>query len=253
MPLGMGRSMDSLSAWLVTALACFLVGLSKGGLGGMIGIFITAMISLVLPAEKVIGQVLPLLMIGDVFAVAAHWGEWDRRLVMRLIPGALVGVGASTYLLGTISGEDLRVALGVIVLLFVGYKLLEGRLLRRIDFEPRRIHGWLAGILSGITSTLAHGGGPPVNIFLLIQNLKPQTLVASAALYFLVLNWLKVPSYLLAGAFDWGLIRSTTWFMPLIPVGVWAGKWFVRRVDRVCFERALILLLGVSGIFLLAR
>jgi uncharacterized membrane protein YfcA len=245
--------MDSLSTWLVTALACFLVGLSKGGLGGMISVFITAMMSLVLPAEKVIGQVLPFLIVGDAFAVAAHWKQWDRRLVMRLIPGALVGVGIATYLLGTISGEGLRIALGVIVLLFVVYKLLEGRLLRRIDFKPRQIHGWIAGIISGITTTLAHGGGPPVSIYLIIQSLQPQVFAATAALYFMILNWIKVPSYLLTGSFDWGLIRPTLWLIPLIPFGVWVGKWLVRRVDRGFFERAIVLLLGVTGIFLLAR
>jgi uncharacterized membrane protein YfcA len=244
---------EALVPIVVTGLAAFLVGLSKGGLGSMIGVFITAMMSLVLPAEKVIGLVLPLLMVGDVFAVVAHWKQWDRGLVLQLIPGALVGVGMATYLLETISGDGLRLALGVIVLLFVVYKLLEGRLLRGFRYRPKRIHGWAAGIVSGITSTLAHGGGPPVSMFLIVQNLRPETFVATAALYFMVLNWIKVPSYALSGLFDWELIRGSIWVLPLLPLGVWVGKRIVLRVERVYFERAILILLGVSGVFLFLR
>ena len=219
----------------------------------MIGVFITAMMALVLPAEKVIGLALPILIVGDVFAVAAHWKKWDKRLVALLIPGALIGVSIATYFLRTISGDGLRIALAVIVLIFVLYKILEGRLFRDVAYQPKRSHGWLAGIVSGITSTLAHGGGPPVSMYLFVQKLPPEVYVGSAALYFMVLNWIKVPSYLLAGAFDAEMIRSTLWLMPLLPLGVWAGKKLVGQVDRTRFERVIIILLGLSGLFLLIR
>ncbi|TFH37581.1 MAG: sulfite exporter TauE/SafE family protein [Anaerolineales bacterium] len=238
---------------VVTGLAAFLVGLGKGGLGGMIGALITAMMALVLPPEKVIGLVLPLLMVGDVFAVAVHWGKWDRSLILQLVPGGILGVLLATSLLYRISGEGLRTALGLIVLLFVVYKLFEGRLLPQSDFQPRRYHGWLAGVVSGITSTLAHGGGPPVSIFLVIQSMQPQKFAATAALYLFILNWMKVPSYFFAGLFDWGLIRSDLWAIPLVPLGVWSGKWLVGRIGRTSFERLIVLLLGISGILLLLR
>jgi len=237
--------------WVITGLAAFLVGLGKGGLGGMVGALTTAMMALVLPTEKVIGLVLPMLMVGDVFAVAAHWRKWDRDLILQLIPSAILGVALATYLLRMISGEGLRVVLGLIVLFFVVYKLLEGRLLRQLEYQPKRYHGWVAGIVSGVTSTLAHGGGPPVSIFLVIQSLKPETFAATAAFYLFVLNWMKVPSYWVAGLFDWGLIRSVLWVLPLIPLGVWIGKWLVQRVGRKTFERVILLLLAVSGVLLL--
>ena len=134
----------------------------------MVGAVTTAMIALVLPPEKVIGLVLPLLMVGDIFAVAAHLRQWDRGLILQLVPSTILGVTLATYLLYRVSGEGLRLALGLIVLVFVAYKLLEGTLLRAFRHQPRRYHGWLAGITSGITSTLAHGGGPPISIFLII-------------------------------------------------------------------------------------
>ena len=237
--------------WVITGLAAFLVGLGKGGLGGMVGALTTAMMALVLPPEKVIGLVLPMLMVGDVFAVAAHWRRWDRDLILQLVPSAILGVLLSTYFLYQITGESLRLILGVIVLVFVIYKLLEGRLLRQLDYRPKRHHGWVAGVVSGITSTLAHGGGPPLSIFLVIQDLKPETFAATAAFFFFVLNWMKIPSYWFAGLFDAALMRSALWVLPLVPLGVWTGKWLVGRVGREVFNKVILLLLGVSGVLLL--
>jgi uncharacterized membrane protein YfcA len=66
--------MDSESALiiLVVAVVAFLIGLSKGGLGGTAGAMATPMLALVMPADKVIGLVLPILMLADIFAVGLH-------------------------------------------------------------------------------------------------------------------------------------------------------------------------------------
>ncbi len=239
--------------WVIVALAAFVVGLGKGGLGGMVGALVTAMIALVLPPEQVIGLVLPLLIVGDFFAVMVHWGKWDRTITKHLIPSAILGVLVATYFLYRMSGEGLRLALGVIVLVFVFLKLSEGWLLKQLQYQPRREHGWLTGLVSGITSTLAHGGGPPVSIYLVLQSLKPETFAATAAFFFFVLNWVKVPSYWAAGLFDWDLIRRALWVLPAVPLGVWVGKWGVHRIGRGSFEKVVLLLLGISGVLLLLK
>jgi len=77
------------------------------------------MIALVLPHEKVIGLVLPLLIVGDIFAVPAHLRQWDRGLILQLVPSTILGVTLATYFLYRISGEGLRLTLGLIMLVFV--------------------------------------------------------------------------------------------------------------------------------------
>lgn len=237
--------------WIILGLAAFLIGLGKGGLGGMVGALVTAMIALVLPPERVIGLVLPLLIVGDLFAVVAHWGRWDGSIIMQLVPAAILGVVVATYFLYRLTGEGLRLALGVIVLAFVILKLSEGSLLKQFQYRSKPYHGWLGGGISGITSTLAHGGGPPVSIYLVLQSLQPETFAGTAAFFFFILNWVKVPSYWAAGLFDWDLIRSVLWVLPLVPLGVWVGKWSVKRIERRYFERLVLLLLGISGMLLL--
>jgi uncharacterized membrane protein YfcA len=58
--------------YIMAGFVAFLIGLSKGGLGGMPGALATPLMMLVMPAKQVIGLLLPILMFADVFAVAAY-------------------------------------------------------------------------------------------------------------------------------------------------------------------------------------
>lgn len=237
----------------VVALAAFLTGISKGGLGGMMGVLITPMVALVIPVDQTIGLLLPVFMLGDVFALAAHWRRWNGRLVGLLIIGGLVGITLGTFVLTNISAEFLQRLLGVLVFLFVGYRLVEGRILKRLQYRTQNWHGWVAGGVAGFTSTLAHAGGPPIAIYLLMQNLPPGGFVATSVLFFAVTNWIKVPYYYQAGLFDFIALARLVWLAPLVPLGVWVGKRLADRVDRAIFERVILVLLVISGILLLTR
>jgi uncharacterized membrane protein YfcA len=238
---------------IVMAAACFLTGLSKGGLGGMMGAVITSMMALFMPAELAIGLLLPILILGDIFALAAHWRRWETRLVVILLMGAIIGVTLGTLVLTNISTTALRRGLGIIILLFVVYKLLEGRILASIQYQPRIWHGVLAGSISAFTSTLAHAGGPAITIYMLMQKVAPATFVATAVLFLSVLNWIKVPYYWYAGLFNFEILLRVIWLAPLVPLGVWTGKYLVDRIDRVWFERVVVSFLFISGMLLLFR
>jgi hypothetical protein len=121
----------------------------------------------------------------------------------------------------------------------------------QLDPEKSRLYVWPAGATSGLASTLAHLGGPPVFIYLMTTNLNPRRFVATSAVLFATINLLKVPSYFLAGLFDGELIVSTMWTWLLIPVGVLAGRALISRINRELFERVAIVLLTVGAIILL--
>ncbi len=235
----------------VVGLAFFLTGLSKGGLGGTMGFLLTPLLTLVMPMNKAVGLLLPILILADIFAVAAYWRGWDIKRIWILLTGAIVGVTLATFVLTSFPPEWLRKGLGVLSLLFVLYRVFERRIMQALAYTPRNWHGVLAGSLAGFTSTLAHSGGPPITIYLMLQKIPPQTFIATTALFFAVLNWIKVPYYYFGGLFDFGLLFKLTWLAPLTVLGVLSGRWLVKRVDRVVFERIILALLFVSGVLLL--
>ncbi len=236
--------------YVMAAFVAFLVGLSKGGLGGTLGALSTPLLALVMPSGRVIGLVLPILMIADVFAVALHWRRWNMRLILLLLPGSLLGVTVGTFLITNSPTRTLRILLGVIVLIFVVYKLFEPRIMRLTRYESRDWHGLLAGTVTGFSSSLAHIGGPPTSIYLLMQKVTPRVFIGTSALFFFILNWIKVPYYIYARQFDLPLMWQIAWLMPLVPAGVWAGRWLVDRLNRDTFEKVIVVLLAVVGVML---
>jgi uncharacterized membrane protein YfcA len=236
---------------IIAAIVSFLIGLSKGGLGGTAGALATPMMALVLPADKVIGLILPILMLADIFAVALHWGRWNLKLILLLLPGAVVGVTIGTVFITNAPTETLRLLLGIIVLIFGIYKVFESRILAYFAYQPANWHGLVAGTITGFSSALAHTGGPPVSIYLLMQKVTPAIFIATSALFFFCLNWIKVPFYAYAGLFDFEQLRQVTWILPLVPVGVWSGRWLAYRVNRKTFENIIVGLLLVNAVLLI--
>ena len=239
--------------YLAIALAAFLTGLTKGGLGGMIGGLITPMMVLFMPMDLAIGLLLPILVLGDVFAIIAHWRRWHSRMVWPMLGGGLVGVTIATFFLTNVPVDLLRRVLGVIVMIFVLYRIFEHYIMRNLQYERHGWHGPLAGGVAGLTSTLAHIGGPPITIYLMLQDLSPPVFVATSALFFACLNWVKVAYYYFAGLFRFDLLVHLVWFAPLVPLGVWIGKRVVYKVNKVWFDRLILVFLVISGAVLLFR
>ena len=237
--------------YFMAGLVALFIGFSKGGLAGTLGTLATPLMVLVMPANQVIGLVLPLLMVADVFAVASHWKRWDWRLIVLMMPGAVVGVTIGTYFITNAPTESLKIALGIIVLIFAIYKILEPWLFRSFNYEARDWHGVFAGTVAGFSSALAHTGGPPVNIYLLMRRTSTQVFNATSALFFAILNWVKVPYYLYAHLFDFQRLQSMIWIVPLLPLGVWAGKWAADKISQKIFDRVVIVLLFVTALLLI--
>lgn len=238
--------------FLVFAIVALMIGMAKGGLGVAFAALATPLMALVLPVGEALAVVQVIQMVADVFAVGAHWGRWDRKLVTRLIPGALAGVAVGAFFITSISPQALRTTLAVVILLFAAYKLAERSLLRGFTYRVRPWHGPLAGAISGFGSAIANTGGPPVTIYLLIEgSLQPRAFIATTALFFLVLNYIKLPFYLGVGLFNWELLRSALWLLPLAPLGVWIGRAFVLRVNKERYERVILLFLVISALLVL--
>lgn len=230
-------------------LAAVLIGLSKGGLGGGLGPLITVLVALVVRPSQAIGVLLPLLMVGDVAAVVVHRRDWDRGAVVRMLPAAVVGVVVASIFLRQASDRGIEIFLAVFSLAFVAYRLAEPHLRRgRLEAGPGLAVA--AGATSGITSTVAHAGGPPVAVYLLAAHTPPVAFVATSAVFFFVVNWLKVPGYLAAGLIDVRMLQVLP-FALLIWPGVAMGRWLVRRVAAQVFERVILVLLVVGAVYLL--
>jgi uncharacterized membrane protein YfcA len=92
--------------WAVLALAAFLTGASKTGVPGLgiLGILLTARY---VPTMKSTGMILPMLIVGDLFAVAYYRRHAVWKHLVKLIPVAAVGIVIGSLLLAWLMPEKL--------------------------------------------------------------------------------------------------------------------------------------------------
>ncbi|MDK3161688.1 sulfite exporter TauE/SafE family protein [Anaerolineae bacterium CFX9] len=238
--------------YIVVAFVAFLIGLSKGGMGAILIVLVTPILSLVMPVQQAISLSLPLLLIADVLALILYWNTWDMHYVRRMMPVATLGIVIGTVLLWLLPDLTLRRILGLITLGFVAYRLLSGRI-QQMEYHPREWHAYAAGAASGLGSALANTGSPPFTAYMLLQEVSPRVFVGTATLFFAIINALKLPGLIATGLFNVQDVINTAWVLPVIPAGVFAGRWMVQRIDRAAFERLMLALLILASAILLFR
>jgi uncharacterized protein len=241
--------------FIIIALISLMIGLSKGGLGGPVLVpLITPILSQIMPAPQAVAIVLPLLLLGDIFALRMYWKKWDVHHIRLLLPTAIAGVilGTIALWLLTVRPDDtfLRRIIGVFTLMVVIYRLIGGKLKTR-RYQPRPWHGYIAGTAAGFGSALANVGAPPFTAYMLMQETSPEVFVGTATLFFAAVNAAKLPGILIIGVLDFQLFLNIAWSALLIPVGVLLGRWFTLRVNSKIFEWSMILLLSWLSVLLL--
>jgi uncharacterized membrane protein YfcA len=162
----------------------------------------------------------------------------------------VVGALAGTFLLAELSPNALRVALAIFVLLIVAYKFVSDRL-SQWRYQPQAWHAPAAGALAGLASGMFNNGGPAFNAYLLLQKYQPRPFIATTALFFALLNLLKVPGFLYIGVLNMPLLLSLWWVFLFIPLGIVAARWLVARLNQPAFEWIVIGLLICASALLL--
>jgi uncharacterized protein len=239
---------------LVFALACLMIGLSKGGLGGPLPVvLITPILSLVMDDPKeAIGLPIPFLIFADWFALWLYWRKWDTRQIWLMLPAGIVGALLGGLLLAYISAFWLRVIIGLFAAVVLVYKLLEGQF-TQIRYKHQDWHAYLSGSLSAFGSVLANAGAPPFTVYLLLHNLSSVSLIGTATLFFTVINLMKVPFFIQFGYLDLGRFLTVIWALPIVPLGVWLGRKAIAIIEQKTFERIMLVLIFISIVMLFVK
>lgn len=239
---------DDPNFYLFAVPAVILIGLSKGGFAGL-GALGTPLIALGAGPVRGAAILLPILILQDLVAVAAFRKSWSGSVLAVMLPGATVGIVLGYLLAALISTDAVMLALGLISILFAGYRLwIErgGRLVAPAD-SPRWV-GSLFGVATGFTSQIAHAGGPPFQMWVMPQRLDRDTFVGTTAIFFAIVNWLKVPAYVALGQFTRANALASAALLPVAIAGSLAGVYLVRKVELERFYVVVYVLMVIAGV-----
>lgn len=224
-----------LSFYAVAIPAVLLIGLSKSGFASGFGSLAVPMMGLVMPVPQAAAIMLPLLMVMDAATLQQLWRHVDRPLLRRLLPWGLLGSLVGWALFGLLSERAVAALTGVLTLAFLAQRLVART--SGAAHVPAHWVGALCATASGVTSFVAHAGGPPVSAYVLPQRLAPLVFSGSMAVFFAVLNASKWVPYASLGLIDSRNMATAFLLAPVAPLGVWAGVRLTRHFSVEAFYR----------------
>lgn len=244
--------------YLAAVPAVILVGLSKGGLGGAMALLGVPLMSLVMPPVQAAAILLPILIVMDIVSLWSWRHFNDRRTLIIMLPGAIVGIGFGWLTAAYVTDTMIRLIVGIVALLFfldyVRRRLDERRREVKAGSEGRPHQpgkGIFWGTLAGFTSFVSHAGGPPYQIYTLPLNQDPRIFVGTSVRFFAVVNAIKVIPYFALGQFDPANLKAAAALLPFAPLATLAGAWLVKRMRAEIFYPFMYAMVFLAAIKLI--
>ena len=240
----------SVFQWLIVSLAAVMIGVSKTGIAGG-GVLAIPLMAHVLPARASTGVVLPMLIFADLFAVTYYRRQASWPHLWRVIPPALAGICTGYLIMGVISDRQLQPFIGLVIITMLGLNWWRKRRAEDIRVPDRWWFSSGLGFLAGVTTMLANAAGPIMVIYLLSVKLPKLTFIGTAAWYFFILNWVKVPLSANLGLINPDSLRFNLLLLPLVTLGALAGIFILKKIPERVFTRVVELLATAAALKLL--
>ena len=230
----------TVSSLLFGLAAALFFGMSKTGVPG-IGILGVLVMMLAFPGTEKLssGAVLPLLIAADIFAVRYYWHFADGKRIRQLLPTVLIGLCLGTAFMRVIDHNQFKVFLAVLILSLVSFEQLR-RWRNWNTFPKSRWFARTMGLLSGFTTLVGNAGGPVMTVYCASQNFNKHDFMGTFAVFFFIINMMKLP--LMGGAVPGlNLITvETLWFNVLVFPGLLAGVVLGRQLFNIISERYFV-------------
>jgi uncharacterized membrane protein YfcA len=234
--------------WILAGFTALATGVAKTGIPAL-GILLAPLFAEILPARVSTGALLPLLIAADAFAVI-FWrrhGSWKH--LVRLLPWAVAGIAAGFIALGRIDDQQMRYVLGAIVIAMLGVHVYREYILGTEASLPNT--WWFAaivGFLGGATTMIANAAGPVMMIYLLSMRLPKDKFIGTAAWFFFIVNWLKVPFSLGLGLITVDSLAFNAVLVPGVVAGAFLGLYLAKRIPEKAFMIAIVVLTLASAV-----
>jgi len=239
--------------WALLFAGAFTVGLAKTGIAGL-GILFVAVITLAIPARQATGVILPMLILGDVFGVLIYRRHTEWRHLWKLFPWTGAGVVVGWLALGRIDSQQTNRLVGAILLLLLAVHYW--RKSRQAPDEETVAHAplWVAagtGLMAGFTTLVANAAGSVMTLYLLAMRLPKMGFLGTNAVFFLLINWFKVPFMVNLGLINAESLWLNLKLAPAVIAGGLLGRNIAARMNQNVFEAVALALTALAAVKLL--
>ena len=226
---------------IVPAAVAFLIGLAKGGFGGMLGALAVPLMTLVMPARVAIGLVLPILMFADIFAVIYYNRHAEWKHVVRLMPWAIAGILIALFVGQKVSDNRFKQIIGIVVIAGIGLMIWQDIRKKSVKVPEHWAFSSLLGLAGGFATMIGNAAGPILMMYLLSMRLPKNRFIGTGAWFFFIVNLFKVPFHITV----WKTINLESFLFDLLMIpgivgGALLGIWLVKLIPERAYRIFII-------------
>lgn len=238
----------TMAQWLWVILAAFFIGFSKTGIS-----------SFMMPAIPIIagifggkgstGIVLPMLILGDIFALYYYnrHAEWGN--IRKLLPWTIVGLALGVIVGNYVNDKQFKTFIAISVLICLFILIYSERKGENFKVPQNAVLYALTGMLCGFTSMIGNAAGPIFSVYLLAKGFKKNDFMGTTAWFFFIINVTKVPLQIIF----WNNIPLKTVFLavsmiPAIAVGAILGVILIKKLNEKLFYRVILVVTAIGAI-----
>ncbi|MBR2364365.1 MAG: sulfite exporter TauE/SafE family protein [Lentisphaeria bacterium] len=242
---------------LILIFSAILIGINKTGMPGL-GLLPVVMLAIWFDSRISPGLQLVMLAITDIVAVIYYRHKANWPLLFRLIPSALFGIAVGWAILRY--GIDrtphasyvMNLTIGLIVIFLCIFSVVKDIVWKDKDTVPKHwAFAVVCGLFAGITTQLANAAGPIMAIYLLAMRFDKKEYMGTAAWYFMILNWIKLPIFWSEGRITKESFLADMGMIPFLFLGAFLGIVLLKKLPQKVFEKAVLFLSALAAIKLL--
>jgi len=242
----------TLQDWIILALCTLTIGGNKAGLRG-INIITIPIYASYFGGRTSSTIILPLLILGDLFSVYIYRRHIHWSYLKQMLPAAIFGLGAGMILGKVVNDRMFLVVMSLFIficLILMIYKEFSSRALILPDHPLA--HG-TAGFMGGFSTMMGNAAGPIMSLYLLSMNLPKMVFIGTGAVFFIIVNLLKVPVHLLVWqSMNLETIQISLFLSPFVILGLFLGLKLIKIIPERPFRLFIIAgtLIGTVKLFI---
>lgn len=232
-------------------VSALLIGINKTGIPGL-GLVPVLLLTMVFPTRLSTGLQLVMLCMADVAAVSYYRRNANWKLILRLIPAAAAGLALGTLVVNRLDDFAMAKMIGGIVLFLCAVTIVRDFVLKGNGRIPTHwTFGAAAGLLAGFTTLVANAAGPVSALYFLALKLDKKEYVGTGAWFFLIMNWVKLPIFVLQERITLQSFRADLAMIPFLLLGAVAGIALLKRISQEWFNGLVLIFSLLAGLKLL--
>ena len=204
-------------------------------------------------ARESTGLIVPMLIVGDIFAVIFYNRHSRWKYIIRFAPWMITGI-----LIGAFLGEDLPEAqfkIWMVIIILISVVIMYWWDMRKSKLVPQHwAFAGFMGITAGIATMLGNLAGAFSNIYFLAMRLPKNEFIGTAAWLFFITNLVKLPFHVLV----WETISPASLLinlklLPCMALGLFTGVRLVKIIREGFYRKLILGLTAIGAILILFR